>query len=108
MTNPPTHAPTSSPSRLPEPLPPETIRAIELRADAVHPDEPVASAAEVLALIRSVRDLDATAVVMGQALGRVRAQGREWADSRDLQQAAAGRILLALVDGRQGAYTGLT
>ncbi|WP_067801378.1 hypothetical protein [Actinomadura formosensis] len=98
---------TSPPAR-PRPLPPETIRAIEARADAVHPDEPVATAGEVLALIGSVRDLDATAVVMGQALGRVRAQGREWIESRDLQTAAAGRILLALVDGRRGACTGLT
>ena len=95
-------------AKLPEPLQPEQIRAIEACADAVHPDEPVASAREVLALIRSVRDLDSTAVVLGQALGHVRALGREWAESRDLQQAAAGRILLALVDGRRGAYTGLT
>ncbi|CNF62557.1 Uncharacterised protein [Mycobacterium tuberculosis] len=99
--------PSAAPT-LPEPLPPEKIRDIELRADAVHPDEPAASAAEVLALIRSIRDLDATAVVMGQALARVRAQGREWIDSPDLQTAAAGRILLALVDGRRGAYTDLT
>ena len=97
-----------TPSRPPQPMPPETIRAIEARADTVHPDEPIASASEVLALIRSVRDLDSTAVVLGQALGHVRALGREWAESRDLQQAAAGRILLALVDGRRGAHTGLT
>ncbi|MFF5325335.1 hypothetical protein ACFY2Y_16630 [Janibacter hoylei] len=104
-----THTPAApTQSRLPEPMPPEKIRDLEVRADAVHPDEPVATAAEVLSLIRSVRDLDATTVVMGQALGHVRAQGREWAESRDLQQAAAGRILLAMVDGRRGALTGLT
>lgn len=40
-------------------------------------------------------------------IGHVRAQGREWSQSRDLQMAAAGRILLALVDGRQGALIGI-
>ena len=67
----------------------------------------VAAASEVLSLIRSVRDLDGNAVVMGQALGAVRAQAREWIESRDLSIAGAGRVLLALVDGRRGAPTGL-
>jgi len=109
MTNPSSTARTEQPSSEPPPapLPPAQIRALEERADAVHPDEPVASAGEVLALVRSVRDLDSTAVALGQAIGRVRAQAREWIQHRDLQTAAAGRILLALVDGRRGAYTDL-
>ncbi|MGC4959715.1 hypothetical protein ACLQ2P_41515 [Actinomadura citrea] len=98
---------TPSSTRLPRPMPPEKIKALETRADVVHPDEPVASAQEVLSLIRSVRDLDSTAVVLGQAIGAVRAQAREWIASRDIQTAAAGRILLTLVDGRRGAYPDL-
>lgn len=94
-------------AKLPEPLRPEQIRALETRAETVHPDEPIGAASEVLALIRTVRDRDADAVVLGQALGAVRAQAREWIESRDLSIAGAGRVLLALVDGRRGALTGL-
>jgi hypothetical protein len=101
MTEPPTA------TQLPAPMPPEQIRALEERAERVHPDEPVAAASEVLALIRSVRDLDGNAVVMGQALGAVRAQAREWIQSRDLSVAGAGRVLLALMEGRRGAYRDL-
>ncbi|MGI5330949.1 hypothetical protein [Actinomadura nitritigenes] len=101
-----TTTPTTT-GTLPAPMPPEQIRDLEERAERVHPDEPVAAASEVLSLIRSVRDLDGTAVVMGQALGAVRALGREWTESRDLSVAGAGRILLALVEGRRGAYRDL-
>lgn len=94
-------------TQLPAPMPPEQIRALEVRAGRVHPDEPVAAASEVLSLIRSVRDLDGTAVVMGQALGAVRAQAREWIESQDLSVAGAGRVLLALMEGRRGAYRDL-
>lgn len=89
------------------PLPPEKIRAIEARAETVHPDEPVASASDVLALIRTVRDTDAAAVSLGMQATRVRELANEWIASRDIQIAAAGRILLAALDGCQGAYTGL-
>lgn len=98
---------TPTAAALPKPLAPEAIRALEERAERLHPDELAATAAETLGLIRSVRTLDSTAVVMGQALVAVRALGREWVESRDLSVAGAGRILLALVDGR-GADGGLT
>lgn len=96
-----------SPATVPAPLPPEKIRDLEARAEAVHPDEPTASARDVLALIRSVRDTDAAAVSLGMQTARVRELATEWIASRDIQIAAAGRILLAALDGRQGAYTGL-
>ncbi|MFI0487477.1 hypothetical protein [Actinomadura sp. 9N215] len=92
---------------LPEPLAPERIRDLEIRADAVHPDEPIASAGEVLALIRTARDSDAAAVALGMQATRVRELAREWIANRDIQLAAAGRIVLAALDGRQAAYTGL-
>lgn len=91
----------------PEPLPPERIHDLQVRAGRVHPDEPVASAAEVLALIGSVQTLGGSALDLGHKVGQVRAQAEDWIASRDLQIAAAGRIMLALIDGRAGALTGL-
>lgn len=80
------------------PMRPEDLRDLELRAGRVHPDEPCASAAEVLALVRSVQELGATVAMLASAVGRVRALARRWKDSRDIQTAAAGRMVLDHAD----------
>lgn len=95
-----TPSPLSKPS-LPGALPPEKIRGLEARAEAVHPDEPVGTGGEVLALIRAVRDTDAQAVSYAMQSARVRSLAEEWIASRDIWRAAAGRILQAVLDGRK-------
>jgi hypothetical protein len=82
----------------------DRIRDLELRAQAVHPDEPVTTAREVLAFIHQIQD----AAVYATQIGTVRELATEWIGSRDIQQAAAGRIVLAALGGRQDALTGLT
>lgn len=88
-------------------LPPERIRDLELRAEAVHPDEPIATAREVLALIRETRDASGAAAVYASQAATLTELATEWSRSRDLTQAAAGRIVLAALGGRRGALTGL-
>lgn len=84
----------------PTALRPEHIRDLELRAEAVHPDEPVASAREVLTLIHQLREASAQAVTLTTVTEGVRALADDWVHSPDIQQAAAGRLVLAALSGR--------
>ncbi|RSN48275.1 hypothetical protein [Actinomadura sp. WAC 06369] len=86
---------------------PEQIHDLTRRAEAVHPDEPVATAREVLDLIETARTATADAAMHSAAVDRVRGLGEEWIRSRDIQQAAHGRLVLAAIGGRQAALTGL-
>ncbi|MFI0453703.1 hypothetical protein [Actinomadura sp. 6N118] len=89
------------------PMPPDQLTALQARAERVHPDEPVATAREVLALIAQTRDATGTAAAYATAARRVTEIATQWAASRDIQQAAAGRIVLAAQGGRRAALTGL-
>jgi hypothetical protein len=88
-------------------LHPDEICELEERADQADPDALVATARQALALIGRERDVDGQAVALAidlagaeTKLGDVRALAQEWAASRDLGLAAAGRVLTALLDGR--------
>jgi hypothetical protein len=88
-------------------LQPDQIRALEVRADQAHPDEPVATGREVLDLIYTLRETDAHAISHTLQADRVCELGREWSGHRDPSIAAAGRILLAVYEGRRGALADL-
>lgn len=72
---------------------------LEQRAGRCHPDEPVGSARELLALIRMLRDRDAGALSAAARDARVRSLAADWKNSRDIQIAAAGRLVQHALDG---------
>lgn len=79
---------------------PEALRDLELRSLGTHPGEPVATAGEVLGLIRALRHLDTEVTTLIGAIERVHALATDWTASPDVMQAAAGRLVLAALDGR--------
>jgi len=78
---------------------PEHLHDLRLRAERAHPDEPVASAREVLALAHALRAAAARAVPAEAQVGRARRLAREWIAHPDITVAAAGRLLIRALDG---------
>lgn len=75
------------------------VTVLEMRADQAAPDELVASAREVRALVRMLHERHVIAVEAAAKDARVRSLATDWTHDLDIQRVAHGRMLLAALDG---------